>query len=122
MQDLPSGTVTLLFTDIEGSTALLHRLGRAYGDVLALHHRVLRSAFEQHAGRQIDTQGDAFYVAFARAGDAVAAAIEAQRALASIDWPGGGGVRVRMGLHTAEPVSGPERYVWGPLLDQLWVR
>ena len=76
MQDLPSGTVTLLFTDIEGSTRLLEELGDAYADVLAEHHRALRDAFSQRGGVEVDTAGDAFFYAFARAGDAVAAAGE----------------------------------------------
>src|SRR5215218_4187568 len=94
---LPTGTVTFLFTDIEGSTRLLHELGERYADALAEHRRVLRDAFARHGGVEVDTQGDAFFVAFARATDAVAAARDAQAALA------GGVVRVRMGLHTGEP-------------------
>ena len=74
MAELPTGTVTFLFTDIEGSTRLLHELGDAYGDVLAEHRRLLRDAFAAHGGVEVDTQGDAFFVAFARATDAVAAA------------------------------------------------
>jgi predicted ATPase/class 3 adenylate cyclase len=102
---LPSGTVTLLFTDIEGSTRLLHDLGERYADVLAEHHRLLREAILRHGGVEVDTQGDAFFVAFARATDAVAAARDAQDALA------GGLVRVRMGIHTGEPAVTDEGYV-----------
>jgi predicted ATPase/class 3 adenylate cyclase len=102
---LPSGTVTLLFTDIEGSTRLLHELGDHYPDALAEHRRLLREAFAVHGGVEVDTQGDAFFVAFARASDALAAADRGQRALAS------GPVRVRMGLHTGEPVLTEEGYV-----------
>jgi predicted ATPase len=102
---LPTGTVTFLFTDIEGSTRLLHELGDAYADVLAEHHKVLRAAFEQHGGVEVDTQGDAFFVAFERARDALAAARDAQAALA------GGPIRVRMGLHTGEPLITKEGYV-----------
>jgi predicted ATPase/class 3 adenylate cyclase len=102
---LPTGTVTFLFTDIEGSTRLLRELGDAYADVLAEHRRALRDAWWRHEGVEVDTQGDAFFVAFARASDAVAAAAEAQRALA------GGPVRVRMGLHTGEPLRSDEGYV-----------
>ena len=111
MPDLPSGTVTLLFTDIEGSTRLLRRLRGAYADVLAEHQRLLREAFAAHGGREVDTQGDAFFVAFPGAVDAVQAAIAAQRALAGHPWPDGAQVRVRMGLHTGEPTSTGERYV-----------
>jgi class 3 adenylate cyclase len=105
MLRLPSGTVTFLFTDIEGSTRLLHELGDAYADVLAEHRRVLREAFVRHGGVEVDTQGDAFFVAFARASDALAAARGAQVAL------GGGPVRVRMGVHTGEPIVTDEGYV-----------
>ena len=108
---LPSGTVTFLFTDIEGSTQLLKHLGEDYGEVLAEHQRLLRAAFEHAAGREIDTQGDAFFAAFPRAKDAVAAALEGQRALAAHSWPGGVQVRVRMGLHTGEPSVAGERYI-----------
>src|SRR3712207_2262398 len=111
MPELPGGTVTLLFTDIEGSTQLLRRLGDAYAGVLAEHQRLLREAFAAHGGREVDTQGDAFFVSFARAADAVGAAVDAQRALAAHPWPEGGAVRVRMGLHTGEPVAAGGRYV-----------
>src|SRR3712207_8470742 len=103
MPELPQGTVTLLFTDIEGSTQLLRRLGDAYAGVLAEHQRLLRQAFAAHGGREVDTQGDAFFVAFPRAVDAMQAAVEAQRALAEYPWPEGAAVKVRMGLHTGEP-------------------
>lgn len=102
---LPSGVVTLLFTDIEGSTKLLQRLGDDYGATLAEHRRILRDAFDAHGGAEVDTQGDAFLVAFARATDAVAAATEAQRALAATP------IRVRMGIHTGEPLRSAEGYV-----------
>jgi predicted ATPase/class 3 adenylate cyclase len=104
MADLPTGTVTFLFTDIEGSTKLLHALGDGYAEVLAEHRRVLRDAFEAHGGVEVDTQGDAFFVAFARATDAAAAAADGQRALAE------GAVRVRMGIHTGEPIRTDEGY------------
>jgi predicted ATPase len=103
--DLPAGTVTFLFTDIEGSTRLLHELGDAYADALAEHRRALRDAFERHGGVEVDTQGDAFFVAFARATDALAAAGDAQSAL------GKGPIRVRMGIHTGEPLVTDEGYV-----------
>ena len=105
MHELPEGTVTLLFTDIEGSTRLLHELGTDYADGLAEHRRLLREAFARHEGVEVDTQGDAFFVAFARASDAVAAAMDSHAALA------GGPVRVRIGIHTGEPVVTDEGYV-----------
>jgi predicted ATPase/DNA-binding SARP family transcriptional activator len=101
----PGGTVTLLFTDIEGSTELLHELGDAYAEALAEHRCVLREAFGTHGGVEVDTQGDAFFVAFARASDAIGAAEKAQQALAE------GPVRVRMGIHTGEPIVTEEGYV-----------
>ena len=79
---MPTGTVTMLFTDIEGSTRLLKQLGEQYGELLADHRQLLREAFAAHGGREMDTQGDAFFIAFARARNAVEAAVEAQRALA----------------------------------------
>jgi class 3 adenylate cyclase len=103
---LPSGTVTFLFTDIEGSTLLVRTLRDGYTAVLAEHERLLCDAFHEHSGQVIDTQGDAFFVAFPRAMQAVEAAVAAQRALAAHKWPEGGEVRVRMGLHTGEPVVG----------------
>src|SRR5919108_2881475 len=111
MPERPTGTVTFLFTDIEGSTRLLQQLRDRYGEVLSTHARLLREAIEQFNGHEIDTQGDAFFAAFARARDAVAAAVVAQRALAAERWPEGGAVRVRMGLHTGEPLADGERYV-----------
>ena len=107
---LPTGTVTMLFTDIEGSTRLLKQLGERYGELLAEQRRLLREAFAGHGGREMDTQGDAFFVAFARARHAVEAAVEAQRALAAHEWPDGVECRVRMGLHTGEPSVGDEGY------------
>jgi predicted ATPase/class 3 adenylate cyclase len=104
MAELPTGTITFLFTDIEGSTKLLHELGGGYADVLAEHRRILRDAFAAHDGVEVDTQGDAFFVAFARATDAAAAAADAQRGLAE------GRVRVRMGIHTGEPIRTDEGY------------
>ncbi len=112
MAGLPSGTVTFLFTDIEGSTRLLHSLGQhGYDEVLTAHQRILRAAFTAHDGRVVDTQGDSFFVAFRTANDAVAAAVDAQRDLAAHTWPEGAEVKVRMGLHTGEPKVGEERYV-----------
>ena len=105
MRELPSGTVTFLFTDIEGSTKLLQQEGDRYADLLAEHRRILRDAFASHGGTEVDTQGDAFFVAFARATDGVRAARAAQSALAS------GPIRVRMGLHTGEPLLTEEGYI-----------
>jgi predicted ATPase len=103
--DLPTGTVTFLFTDIEGSTRLLSELGDEYSDVLAEHHRQIRDAVVQHGGIEMGAQGDAFSVVFPRAGSAVAAAADAQRSLAA------GPVKVRMGVHTGEPSLTDEGYV-----------
>jgi len=103
MVSLPSGTVTFLFTDIEASTRLLAYLGNDYVAVIADHHRLLRAAFLRAGGTEVRTQGDAFFVVFPRARDAVSAAVAAQRALAAHAWPPGVSVRVRMGLHTGEP-------------------
>jgi len=103
--DLPTGTVTFLFTDVEGSTRLLNEYGEGYADLLDAHRAALRSAFAQHDGVEVDTQGDAFFVAFPRAADAVAAAAAARDALH------GGPIRVRMGLHTGEPLVTAEGYV-----------
>ncbi len=111
MPDLPAGTVTFVFTDIEDSTELLKNLGDGYRDVLTAHRRIVREAFVASDGIEIDTQGDAFFFVFQRARDAIAAAVEAQRAHASAAWPGGVDVRVRMGLHTGEPAIHEEGYV-----------
>ena len=110
MAELPSGTVTFLFTDVEGSTRLLKQLRDRYGEVLSEHRRILRAAFEEHGGQEIDTQGDSFFVAFRKARDAALAAAEAQRALAAHPWLEGVEFRVRMGLHTGEPSVGDEGY------------
>ncbi|HJT58245.1 MAG TPA: adenylate/guanylate cyclase domain-containing protein [Ktedonobacteraceae bacterium] len=111
MPDLPTGTVTLLFTDMEGSTHLLQQLGEQYGAVLTDCRHLLRKIFVQYNGHEVDTQGDAFFVAFARASDAVSAAIEIQRALANHAWPEGISVRVRIGLHTGEPKLTADGYI-----------
>lgn len=106
MRDLPSGTITFLFSDVEGSTSLLHRLGaERYAAALAEHRRVLRDAFTARRGVEVDTQGDGLFYAFARASDALAGAEEGQREL------DGGPVRVRMGIHTGEPLVTDEGYV-----------
>jgi YVTN family beta-propeller protein len=106
--DLPSGAVTFVFTDIEGSTLLVRKLRDRYPDVLAEHQRLLREAFSKHGGHEIDTQGDAFFYAFGSAHGAVLAAVEAQRALSGYPWPDETEVKVRIGVHTgqAAPVNG----------------
>src|ERR1700694_3134773 len=111
MSDLPTGTVTLLFTDIEGSTRLLQQTGKRYAGVLEECRQMLRAAFSTHGGHEVDTQGDAFFVAFVRATDAVSAAAAVQRTLASHTFPDEVAVRVRMGLHTGEPQRSAEGYV-----------
>jgi class 3 adenylate cyclase len=111
MAQLPAGTVTFVFTDIEGSTALLKELGEAYGDVLSQHRRIIRETFGAAGGSEIDTQGDAFFFAFPRAREAINASVEVQRAHAAAEWPAGAVVRVRIGLHTGEPAVGEEGYL-----------
>jgi predicted ATPase/class 3 adenylate cyclase len=105
------GTITFLFTDIEGSTRLLQRLGAHYADVLVEQRRLLRAVFQERNGREVDTAGDGFFVVFDRARDGVMAAISAQRVLAGHVWPMGAVVRVRMGVHTGEPVLVGGSYV-----------
>jgi class 3 adenylate cyclase len=111
MVELLTGTVTFLFTDIEGSTLLVRELGDRYGEALAQHRRLIREAVEGAGGREIDTQGDSFFVAFASAKDALHSAVDAQRLLMQADWPGGAQLRVRMGIHTGEPAVGDEGYL-----------
>ena len=105
VRHLPTGTVTLLFTDIEGSTRLLEELGERYADVLAEHRRALRKAFQDHGGIEVDTQGDAFFYAFASARAALVAAAAGQQALQRSP------VKVRIGVHTGEPIVTDESYV-----------
>jgi class 3 adenylate cyclase len=105
MSELPSGTLTLLHTDVEASTLLTVTLGDRYPEALATHCALLRAAFAAHEGREVDTQGDSFFVVFPRATQAVAAAVAIQRALAAELWPEGGAVRVRIGMHTGEPIQ-----------------
>jgi class 3 adenylate cyclase len=108
---LPAGTVTFLFSDIEGSTRLLEQLGDRYEDVDRDHRRILRQRLGEAGGLEIDNQGDAFFFSFQRAKDAVAGAVAAQRQLATNAWPEGVDVRIRMGLHTGEPTVGAEGYL-----------
>jgi class 3 adenylate cyclase len=111
MPNLPSGTVTFLFSDIEGSTSLLKQLGDAdYAGLVSLHRRLVRETFGGYGGQEIDTQGDAFFYSFPRARDAVAGAVDVQRAHATAKWPRDVRVRLRIGLHTGEPAVGDEGY------------
>jgi YVTN family beta-propeller protein len=110
MADLPSGAVTFLFTDIEGSTRLVKQLRERYGDVLHEHQRLLRAAFDAHGGHEIDTQGDSFFVAFSSARDGLLAAVDGQLALSAHPWPDGVRIKVRMGLHTGQAVASGGRY------------
>src|SRR5215210_5157417 len=107
MPELPTGTVTFLFSDIEGSTRLLAARPGEYGALLAEHHRLLRRAFAEHGGHEVGREGDSFFVAFPRAPDAVAAAVAAQRALGR----DGSGLRVRIGVHTGEAAVQDGDYV-----------
>ncbi|HEU4736072.1 MAG TPA: adenylate/guanylate cyclase domain-containing protein, partial [Solirubrobacterales bacterium] len=109
--ELPTGTVTFLFTDIEGSTRLLQRVGEAYPERLATHHRMLREAIAAGGGVEAQTEGDAFFAAFPMPVGALRAAVQAQRALSIHPWPEGDVVRVRMGLHTGEGVLSGGTYV-----------
>lgn len=111
MRQLPSGTVTMLFSDIEGSTRMLSRLGRRYTAALDGHRDVLRSAWSAHGGTEMGTEGDSFFVVFPTAEGAVGAAVEGQRGLATHAWPGDERVRVRMSLHTGSPQVHDDDYV-----------
>jgi class 3 adenylate cyclase len=111
MTALPTGTVTFLFTDIEGSTRLQRELGDGYRELVSLHRRLLRDAVAENGGVEIDSQGDAFFFSFGRASDGAAAAVSAQLRLTSETWPDGARPKVRMGLHTGEPALGDEGYV-----------
>ena len=110
MPTVPSVPLTLLFTDIEGSTRLARTLGDRFGEALETHNRILRNAFAAHGGTEVDSAGDGFFVVFERAREAVAAAVEAQRALAAEPWDAGAPVKVRMGIHTGEVTVSGERY------------
>ncbi len=103
MTTLPTGTVSLLFSDVEGSTLLLQRLGPAYAQAVDGQRQVQRKAWVEHGGTELGTEGDSFYVVFPTAEGAVKAAAQAQRELAAFEWPGGERVRVRMGVHTGAP-------------------
>ena len=111
MESMPSGTVSLLFTDIDGSTRLLEQLGDAYATLLSDHHRIVSEAIAAHGGSHVDAAGDGLFVSFPTARAALLACIDAQRAIGSHPWPEGADVRVRMGLHTGEPLSAASGYV-----------
>jgi YVTN family beta-propeller protein len=110
VRSLPSGAVTFLFTDVEGSTRLVKLLRERYAEVLAVHQALLRDAFRSHGGHEVDTQGDSFFVAFGNARDALLAALDSQRALAAQSWPDGTELRVRMGIHTGQAVPSGSSY------------
>ena len=111
MGGLPTGTITMLFSDIEGSTVLLSGLGDRYGEALSAQRALLRAAFSAYGGQEMGTEGDSFFVVFESAGDAVRCCVAAQRALSAHDWPGGVAVRVRMGLHSGEPTRHEDGYI-----------
>ena len=110
MSALPTGTVTLLFTDLEGSTGLIRQLGDRYGELLHDHRRLMRHVVARHGGSEVDTAGDGNFIAFPTARDGVAAAVDAQRAMADHPWPAEAVVRVRMALHTGEPRLAEQGY------------
>ena len=110
-ESLPDGTITFVFTDIEGSTRMIQRLGGEYTDVLGTHARLVRDAAARHGGYEVDTQGDSFFIAFSDADEAIAAAVEAQRSLLGFPWPHGSPVLVRMGVHTGTAAIVDSDYV-----------
>jgi DNA-binding NarL/FixJ family response regulator/class 3 adenylate cyclase len=110
VSDLPTGTVTFLFTDIEGSTQLVGKLGDAYSEAMAEHRRILREAVAASKGHEVDARGDEFFAAFQRTRDAVMAALAGQRELAAHEWPDDAPLRVRVGIHTGEPLLGESGY------------
>src|SRR6266508_2790198 len=111
MPELPRGTVTLLFTDIEGSTRLVQRLGDGYVQLLADHRALMREAVSTSGGYEVDCRGDEFFVVFEQASHAARAAVEAQQRLAAGSWPADVELRVRMGMHCGEPVLRDDAYV-----------
>ena len=108
---LPTGTLTLLFSDVEGSTSMLTRLGSQWGEALSAQRAILRAAFAEYGGHEMGTEGDSFFVVFTSAQHAVKAAVAAQRGLAGHQWPGDARLRVRMGLHTGEPQRHEDGYI-----------
>jgi predicted ATPase/class 3 adenylate cyclase/DNA-binding CsgD family transcriptional regulator len=111
MGNLPTGTVTLLFADIEGSTSVLQRVGNEFAGILHEYRRLMRAAFARFKGHEVDVEGDGYFAVFARASDALQGAIAAQRALAAHPWPKGVAIRARMALHTGEPAISGRSYV-----------
>ena len=111
MSHLPTGTATFLFTDIEGSTGLAHRLAGQWEAALIDHRRLVRAAMAEHSGLEIDSRGDEFFLAFGQPGEAVDAAALMQRSLADHDWPDGGELRVRMGMHTGQAIYVDQDYL-----------
>ena len=103
MKQLPSGTLTILFTDIEGSTRLLQQLGEGYQQILDIHHQILRDAIVSHDGFEVNTEGDSFFAVFPRALDALGAAVTVQQNMHAYTWPNNISLRVRMGMHTGAP-------------------
>ena len=111
MSDLPSGIVTFVFTDVEGSTRLVRNFGDAHwSQMLETHRQILRGAFAANAGHEVGTQGDSFFAVFARATDAMVAAIDGQRALEEHPWPENSRVRVRIGIHTGQALAHSGNY------------
>ena len=111
MTDLPTGTLTLLFSDIEGSTSLLRRMGNQYAAALSAQRAILRAAFGRWRGREMGTEGDSFFIIFESVRDAVNAALQAQRELSDHVWPCSAPLRVRMGMHTGEPTRHEDGYI-----------
>ena len=111
MNPLPTGTLTMLFSDIEGSTSLLKGLGTRWGEALSAQRRILRAEFTAHHGHEMGTEGDSFFIVFTSAHEALAAAVSAQRRLGQYEWPGGVSLRVRMGMHTGEPERHEDGYI-----------
>jgi class 3 adenylate cyclase/CheY-like chemotaxis protein len=111
MPELPTGTVTFLFTDVEGSTALAHKLAHDFQDVLVRHRSLVRSAVAERNGVEIDVRGDEFFVAFEDAEAAAHAAIAAQRAISAHSWPEDAELRIRMGMHTGEAIYADKDYL-----------
>jgi len=116
MGEFPAGTITMLFSDIEGSTALLRRLGDRYADALSAQRALLRAAFADYGGQEMGTEGDGFFVVFGSAADAVHSCVVAQRALSGHDWPDGIPVRVRMGMGAGMPVQA----IWPAAAMSFW--
>jgi class 3 adenylate cyclase/CheY-like chemotaxis protein len=111
MPELPTGTVTFLFTDVEGSTALAHKLAHDFQDVLVQHRNLIRSAVAERDGVEIDVRGDEFFVAFDDAASAAHTAVAAQRAISSYAWPADAVLRIRMGMHTGEAIYADKDYL-----------